>query len=113
VNWFDVVALALVCAGLVLGVRSAFTRQRERPVLDRDLDVLVPETGQVGDEQDRVAFLDDVHRRHERTVEPALHAVERLAHELRHLVLERPNRLQRLPSDQRHGVVLLGLPTGN
>src|ERR671914_887225 len=100
-------AVVALLVGLMLGL--ALAGDRERALLDLDLDVLLAHAGQIGPQDEVVAGLHEVHGRH-----PAPHRlaiarrrrVEDGVEEPIHLVLERAELAKRLPAHDRHCLIL-------
>src|SRR3954447_662649 len=100
-------AVEALLAVLVLGL--ALAGDGERAVLELDVDVGLAHAGEIGAEDEVLAGLDEVHRRHP----PALdipgavrRSVERGVEEAVHLALQRIQLAGRLPADDGHRTFL-------
>src|SRR3954470_11673337 len=100
-------AVEALVAVLVLGL--ALAGDRERAVLELDVDVLLTHAGEIGAEDEVLAGLDEVHRRHPPAQDVPGAVRRRVEHRVEqavHLALQRVDLAERLPADDGHRTFL-------
>src|SRR3954471_22219889 len=101
-------AVEALLAVLVLGL--ALAGDGQRAVLELDVDVVLAHAGEIGAEDEVLAGLDEVHRRHPAAQDVPTGAVRRRVEhgveETVHLALQRVDLAERLPADDGHRTFL-------